>query len=580
MNQHSVLAVTAALAITCLAPAAWAVPGPDSLVVVANRNLPGSVALAERYRAARAVPPSQVCALDLPNEDTIPLTIFRTEVKDALARCLGDRLPQIEGAVLIRGVPLRVALGPPGAGVRVSLAAALALHETTTSSNTPVLGSPPGQPVNCGGGNTCLGARVPNGFLRQGVFEAGWSRSFRGFEQRLWLVTMLHGRSDEDAARLIASATTAEALGGAVGVHLLMAGADPARGVRDADYTLVENELRALGQTVERVPFDANLTGRSVASFFTGTAGLGATIEGNRFLPGSLVDNLTSFGAVPPNFLDPSQEVQVSIARWVSQGVAGVHGTTDEPLNNVFPNRRLIVDYVEGGTLAEVYFRYLPFLYWHNLVLGDPLAAPYARRPQVVVSGVFAGERVEGDRRITVTATDPLGRPLRSLRLFVDGRLVAESTAASLEHCLAARGPTHLLAVAQVADDGTLATRHQPKGWSGFGVELEPGPVGCGADPDAGLAFDGAANDLGPADGGPGADAAAWDGAVADLGPMTDAAGPEVAEEESGCGCQSSGARQNGASGLLGWLLLLAFSRGRSRGPRSPGDRWRSATDR
>lgn len=562
------LAAALGVALGLCAPSAGAVPGPDSVVVVANRNLPGSLALAERYRAARQIPRRQVCPVDLPTTDTITLSEFRRGFVDAVAACLGEAASRVEAVVLVRGLPLRVTVPIATGTTRVSLAAAAALHQTTTSTGGEVLGMAPGQLVNCGGGNTCYGARVPNGFLRQGPFEAGWSREFRGFVHRPWLVTMLHGRSDEDAARLIASATTAEARGGALGEHLLMNGADPARGVRDQDYPGVLTALTTLGQSATRVPFDANLTGRTLASFFVGTAGLGATIEGNTFLPGALVDNLTSFGALPPNFEAPANEVQVSIARWVSVGVAGVHGTTDEPLNNVFPDRALIVDYVEGASLAEVYFRYLPYAYWHNLVLGDPMAAPYAVRPVVNVTGLDAGARVAGDQPIRVEVADPLNRPITSLRLFLDGQLLAESNGAAIEWCLSASGPAQLLAVAQVADG------HRPKGWVGFDFEVTPGPVGCQPEPDAGAPPDAAiAEDLGSVDTGSGLDAGLVD--AQDVGALGPQPPPEAQPE---CGCRSTDDR-GGAQ--VAWLLaLLLFSRGRSRGPRPRSGRWRRAEDR
>ncbi|MBK6689632.1 MAG: TIGR03790 family protein [Deltaproteobacteria bacterium] len=545
-------------AFTASGGSAWAVPGPDSVVVVPNRNVPGSLALAERYRATRQIPRSQVCPVDLPATDTISLSEFRRGFVRAVAACLGDDNGRIEAVVLVRGLPLRVTVPIATGTTRVSFAAAAALHQTTTSTGGEVLGMAPGQPVNCGGGNTCYGARLPNGFLRQGPFEPGWSREFRGFVHRPRLVTMLHGRSDEDAARLIASATTAEALGGAAAEHLFMNGADPARGVRDQDYDGAIAALTALGQTATRVPFDANLSGRSLASYFVGTAGLGATIEGNTFLPGALVDNLTSFGALPPNFEAPANEVQVSIARWVTLGVAGVHGTTDEPLNNVFPDRDLSVDYVEGASLGEVYFRYLPFAYWHNLVLGDPMAAPYAVRPVVNITGLSAGARVAGDQPVRVEVTDPLDRPISALRLFLDGRLIAESTGTPIELCLSALGSAQLLAVAQVGDDGTPASKHRPKGWRGFDFEVTPGPLGCQPELDAGVQPDAASlDDLGITDSGSGVDAGLAD--ASDVGfvgpPDTPAAQPE-------CGCRSTYDR----GGLdVAWIFALVVFQSRKK---------------
>lgn len=526
---------------------ASAVPGPDSVAVVANANVPGSVALAERYRAARAIPRGQVCALDLPEVETLPLTDFVARFMGPLMSCLeaAGAQARIEAVVLVRGVPLRVEL--PGAG-RASLAAALGTWRSVeTATGLPLLGKPPGREQSCGG-TPCSAAAWENPF-RRGAFRAGWSATRQGIEHRPVLVTMLHGRSFEDAAKLVASATTAEASGGASGTFVFMNGADPARGALDLGYPAVIAELQRRGFTdVERVPFQSDLTGLRLASFFVGTAALGRTIEGNEFLPGAITDNLTSFGALPENFRESGEELQVSVARFVARGVAGTHGATDEPLNNSFPSRLLLIDYVEGGTLGEAYLRHMPFVYWHNLVLGDVMAAPYARRPRVNIRGVAAGQVVCAPVALEVEAEDPLGRPLQSLALYVDGRQVeaveGDLLAATLELPVAAE--VQLLAVAQVADNGSPGGAHQPKGWTELLVVGAEGTGACVAGPDAG-----------------GLDAGAVDAAHApDGGAVGIDAGPPL-EEAEGCGCR--GAPRPGPQAVLLLVLLLLGVRLRQR---------------
>ena len=89
----------------------------------------------------------------------------------------------------------------------------------------------------------------------------------------------------------------------------------------------------------------------------------------------------------------------MSVARWIAKGVGGVHGTTAEPLADSFPDRRFLIDYVDGMTLSQAFYRRMPFVYWQNLVLGDPLLAPYAHRPKVVISGLEHGEKIQGSRQ-------------------------------------------------------------------------------------------------------------------------------------------------------------------------------------
>ena len=46
-----------------------AAPGPDTVAIIVNSNDADSVTLGERYAAARDVPPTRLCRLDLPAGD-------------------------------------------------------------------------------------------------------------------------------------------------------------------------------------------------------------------------------------------------------------------------------------------------------------------------------------------------------------------------------------------------------------------------------------------------------------------------------------------------------------------------------
>lgn len=546
---------------TTLAPGvAEATPGPDSVAVLANASVPASVALAEAYAEARDVPARQVCALPMPATEDLSLADFEAMVRAPLERCLADAgvLERIEAVVLARGVPLRVSMDVGGQSRRVSLAAALGLWRTTMADGTPLLGRDPGAMVDCGG-TPCLAAAWRSGY-RGGPFRAGFERMRDGVVHRPVLVTMLHGRSDADAARLIDAAVASEGTGNGGGELLLMNGADPARGALDAEYDGVLASLGTLGETGRRVPFDPELSGLTLAAFFTGTASLGATIEGNTFVPGAIVDNLTSFGALPENFRETG-EAQVSIARWVARGVTGVHGTTDEPLNNCFPSRQLLTDYASGATLGEAYFGRMPFVYWHNLVLGDPMAAPYAERPAValaldgapVVAPTVAGPVALGTA-LAIDVRAPEDRAVSRIAVYVDGvlheeRLDVEVAGRAFEHCLGAGHPEAIGSDVQVLVAVTLANdvdRGLPavRGWRAFRANVVAGDGTC---------------DASALDGGVEGDAAVTpgDAGIADAGPPPPGAA-------SGCGCRAS--RADGARGAtLLALALLALASRRSR---------------
>jgi hypothetical protein len=204
-----------------------------------------------------------------------------------------------------------------------------------------------------------------------------------------------------------------------------------------------------------------------------------------------------------------------------------------------------VVDYAEGSTLAEAYLRQMPFVYWRNLVLGDPMAAPWARRPRVTVEGVSDGETLTAARAVTVTAQAAEGAQVASTVLYVDGVEAARAAGDRVTLCLAGDGARELLAVAQVAED-LGAGRHAPKGWTRVRVTLR-GAVGTCEAPDA-------AADVGAVDAAADAHAdappEAGDGAVAMRG------------EGGGCECHT---RPPGRAGLgSGWLwVALAWRRRR-----------------
>ena len=510
---------------------AAAFPGPESVAVLANADDPESLALARKYMDARSVPALQLCALSLPKTDDITYADYAAKLDGPFEACLKTAgvLDRIEAVVLMRGVPLRVGIPVNATTENVSVAAALGVWRTTLDAGGPLLGQPSGQLGNCGG--PCLAAKWVNPLLYlTGPFEAGTSIANGGATWKPLLVTMLHGRTYADAALLIQSAVDAEKKGGAAGTFLFMDGADSARGALDVEYPGVIKALKTAGfSDASEVPFKTDQAGGNLAAFFTGTASLGTTLEGSTFAPGALVDNLTSFGAVPQNFA-ATGESQVSIARWVAKGVGGVHGTVDEPLNNCFPSRKLILDYTAGAPLSEAYLRRMPFVYWRNLVLGDPLLAPYAKRPVVTLAGLAPSASVA--QLVTVTAKDLAGSGIAKIQLFVDGKLLVEGAGDTLVACV----PVHagktaqILAVAQNAVGAGALAKFPPKGWASVSLNGTADGIVCAP----------------PGDGG--ADGGVPGGGASDPG-------------ANGCSCRSAtggaGGPGSGAALALGVLVLV-----------------------
>lgn len=143
---------------------------------------------------------------------------------------------------------------------------------------------------------------------------------------------------------------------------------------------------------------------------------------GSTMLPGAIVEHLTSHGA---DFLHGGQ---TKLSEAIRGGAAGSSGTVAEPLNywNKFPVPSLHVHYAAGCSLAEAFYRSLAGP-WQTLVVGDPLARPYARFAKVEVAAPTAP--VTGTVEVAAAVTPPPGTEVGALELWVDGRLRASGPA-------------------------------------------------------------------------------------------------------------------------------------------------------
>eukprot|EP01090_Pellita_catalonica_P003019 TRINITY_DN12646_c0_g1_i1.p1 TRINITY_DN12646_c0_g1~~TRINITY_DN12646_c0_g1_i1.p1 ORF type:complete len:378 (+),score=43.86 TRINITY_DN12646_c0_g1_i1:236-1369(+) len=294
-------------------------------------------------------------------------------------------------------------------------------------------------------------------------FSANWHREMQGVNYRLKLVTSLNARDYSTPNMLYESAIAAERIGGPNFTFTFMKAHDGARGVLDYQYPAVMEALSKMQYRSLYIPtFQTNYHYKngSFSSFMVGTPTIGTTIESNLYAPGSIVDNLTSFGAVPRNF-DPTGESQVSISRWVEKGVASVHGTTAEPLNNCFPDRYLIVDYVRGATIGEAWFRRLPFVYWRSMILGDVMAAPYANKPNVTLQ-VDVEMPLGGVAILHVTASATISTGLiEDIFLYADGIQIAYTKGHEIKTTIH-KQTDQILAVASAAEGWKC------KGWNSW----------------------------------------------------------------------------------------------------------------
>ncbi len=87
----------------------------DQIAILANRNSPGSAAVAGHYAHQRRIPVEHIIQLDLPTQETISRQAYEQAIVQPVRRALIARrmAPRIRVPVTTYGVPLRVQAPPP-----------------------------------------------------------------------------------------------------------------------------------------------------------------------------------------------------------------------------------------------------------------------------------------------------------------------------------------------------------------------------------------------------------------------------------------------------------------------------------
>ena len=390
-------------------PDARAGGGPAETVVLVNAGSEDGKRVADHYAKARSIPASHVFAVKCTATLDVPMADFVRDVVDPLRTMLAERglEDRVRFVVMTQGMPIRAST-PSG---YVSTAAALALLHT-------------GQ---CGLPQTGLPTLRPTpytGTMSQMV------QAPRVETTRFLHVTALLSTTADEAIALVdrSVASDGTAPGGALFVYQDASGN---AATRNGAYDASRRQIEALGATTEHVPAGADkATGRKrVMGYMAGGSYSALTPDGvksNEYLPGAICDHLQSYGSVPENFgADPKRFTQFPVTHMVRAGVTAVHGAVAEPYTIAFPDPDLFTAYVQGATVAETFDARIPTAYWMNLVLGDPLCAPYAVRPKVTLDGAPSGTW-SGPAKFTARAPGA-----KRIAVYVDG---TEAAAGDTDH--------------------------------------------------------------------------------------------------------------------------------------------------
>lgn len=400
---------------------AWPLPAlaqsPENVAVVINDASADSQRIGEYYARVRGLPAANVLRIKTTTDDSIERQAYVRTIETPLGAAIGraglqDRVLYL---VLTKGIPLRIAgtAGLDGTSASVDSELTLLYRRMT------------GQVVPTGG-------HIENPYFLGGRELTAASRFSRRAHD-IYLVTRLDAFTVAEALALVDRAQQPETEGRIV-LDQRVAATGPQSGdewlARAAErLTQAGHGARVVLEETARPARDTVRDAGPLLGYYAwGSADPENRVRrvGMGFTPGAIAANLTSFDArtfrEPPASWQPSASTDTSdwwasssdslIGDLIRDGVTGVSGQVGEAyvLGAVRPDI-LFPAYLAGYNLAEAYYMATATLSWQLIVVGDPLAAPFARerltRQQIedevdaetTLPGLFARRRFEVAKR-------------------------------------------------------------------------------------------------------------------------------------------------------------------------------------
>jgi uncharacterized protein (TIGR03790 family) len=332
-------------------------PTADSrrvLVVYNGRSALGRQ-LAQYYASRRAIPTANIVRIECPDNEDISLSDFHQQIEEPIRANLRSNPNAVDFIVTTKGVPIRI------------LGRGYAVDAWIAAGDLPI------EPIE----------QVTEPALRQaanpyfGSHEPFTSRKF-GFH----LVTRIDGYTYEDCVKLIDRAMLAQPEKGPFFF-------DKAANRNGADYGITQQGLDDAAKILRKKGLEAQLEqSKSYVAPDTPLAGYASWGSNDaefdvrsyrkiRFKPGALCETFVSTSG---RTFRPTTGGQSLIADLISNGVTGVKGYVSEPFTFALAKPEILFDcYTEGRNLAESFYAASQFLKWKDVVIGDPLCAPYKK---------------------------------------------------------------------------------------------------------------------------------------------------------------------------------------------------------
>ena len=415
-----------------------------NVMVVINEASPESVRIGEYYIAKRNIPPENVTRVKTAVADELDRAAYEFFIERPISETLTRHGTQdrIHYIVVTKGIPLRVRGTGGLEGSTASVDSELTmLYRRLIGMPIPPIG------------------RIPNPYYLGDQLPSDAQR-FAHRTHDIFLVTRLDGFTVDDVIKLIDRGAApqnegvfvldqrAVLIGNRVGDDWLSAAAE--RLSKDGLAARVQLESSKSPAAAVKPALGYYSWGSNDASFSSRRADV-------TFAPGALAGMFVSTDA--RTFKEPP--ANWNIGKWgqkqgyfegspqslvgdlIRAGVTGVSGHVAEPfLDGSARPQILFPAYVAGFNLAESFYLSIPYLSWQNIVIGDPLCAPFTRAnaaaadlappldPETELPAFFS------DRRLAVLESYEVRREISRLMLKASARLLhadLPAAAAALE---------------------------------------------------------------------------------------------------------------------------------------------------
>ena len=388
----------------CLPPALCYGLEPQEVLVVANKEMPGSVDLAQYYMEKRSIPSSHLLTLSLAVEETMTRQEYDSVLASGVRSFLdeGSGQGRIAAIVLMYGVPLKVAPPLPGAenmekirGYRQNREELEATVEEETSDIKMLKNELSEKIKDLLNLNQRAAVDSELSLVKQEHYDLdGWIKNpyYIGNQgsdaiikkDQVLLVCRLDGPDSQTVYRIINDTLWAEEQGLQGRGYFDARWPMPESSESLGGYRFYDQSLhKAAEKTKKRmaVTLDASeelFSPESCpdAALYCGWYSLGKYVDSFDWVRGAIGYHIASSECTTLR----KPESKVWCKRMLEEGVAATIGPVHEPYVQGFPVPEVFFSYLTEGymSLGEAYLVSLPFISWQTVLIGDPLYQPFS----------------------------------------------------------------------------------------------------------------------------------------------------------------------------------------------------------